>query len=78
MNTMTEDTLVQQTTADYLLNDLHWDESIYGMDEVLGNEGTLGRESEKGMVLTRYLGIFNIMMKMTNYQVGIHSSFINC
>jgi len=56
MNTMTEDTLVQQTTADYLLNDLHWDESLYGMDEVLGKEGTLGRESEKDMVLTRYLG----------------------
>ncbi len=56
MNTMTEDTLVQQTTADYLLNDLRWDESLYGMDEVLGREGTLGRESEKDMVLTRYLG----------------------
>ena len=56
MNTMTEDTLVQQTTADYLLNDLQWDESVYGMDEVLGKEGTLGRESEKEMVLSRYLG----------------------
>lgn len=56
MNTMTEDTLVQQTTADYLLNDLNWDESVYGMDEVLGKEGTLGRKTEKEMVLTRYLG----------------------
>lgn len=56
MNTMTEDTLVQQTTADYLLNDLHWDDSIYGMHEVLGKEGTLGRDSEKELVLTRYLG----------------------
>ena len=56
MNTMTEDTLVQQTTADYLLNNLNWDESIYGMDEVLGKEGTLGRETEKEIVLTRYLG----------------------
>ncbi len=55
MNTMTEDTLVQQTTADYLLNNLHWDESIYGMEEVLGKEGTLGRDSEQQMVLTRYL-----------------------
>ncbi len=56
MNTMTEDTLVQQITADYLLNNLHWDDSVYGMDEVLGKEGTLGRETEKEMVLTRYLG----------------------
>lgn len=56
MNTMTEDTLVQGTTADYLLNNLNWDESIYGMEEVLGKEGTLGRDTEKEMVLTRYLG----------------------
>ena len=56
MNTMTEDTLVQQTTADYLLNELKWDESVYGMDEVLGKEGTLGRETEKEIVLIRYLG----------------------
>jgi len=53
---MTEDVLVQQTTADYLLHNLHWDESIYAMDERLGKEGTLGRDSEKELVLTRYLG----------------------
>jgi type I restriction enzyme R subunit len=47
MNTMTEDTLVQQTTADYLVEQLHWDESVYGMNEVLGKEGTLGRDSKK-------------------------------
>jgi type I restriction enzyme, R subunit len=56
MNIMTEDVLVQQTTADYLLNNLNWDESIYAFDEILGKEGTLGRETEKEMVLTRYLG----------------------
>jgi len=56
MNTMTEDTLVQQTTADYLLHSLHWDDSVYAMDETLGKEGTLGRDSEKELVLTRYLG----------------------
>ena len=56
MNTMTEDTLVQQTTADYLLRNLHWDDSVYAMDEKLGKEGTLGRESEKELVLSRYLG----------------------
>ena len=53
---LNEDTLVQQTTADYLLNNLHWDDSIYAMDETLGKEGTLGRESEKELVLGRYLG----------------------
>ncbi|MDH5178728.1 MAG: type I restriction endonuclease subunit R [Gammaproteobacteria bacterium] len=53
---LNEDTLVQQTTADYLHDDLAWDESIYAMDEVLGKEGTLGRESETEIVLTRYLG----------------------
>lgn len=56
MNTMTEDTLVQQTTADYLLNNLDWNESLFAMQEVLGKEGTLGRESEKEIVLKRYLG----------------------
>ncbi len=51
-----EDTLVQQTTADYLLHSLHWDASVYAMDETLGREGTLGRDSEKELVLSRYLG----------------------
>jgi type I restriction enzyme R subunit len=52
---MSEDILVQQTTADYLLNELGWDESIYAFDEKLGVDGTLGRESEQEVVLTRYL-----------------------
>jgi len=56
MNTMTEDILVQQTTANYLLNSLQWDDSVYAMDETLGKEGTLGRDSESDLVLTRYLG----------------------
>lgn len=55
MSPMNEDTLVQQTTADYLLHQLGWDESIYAMDETLGREGTLGRASEREVVLTRYL-----------------------
>jgi len=55
MNPYTEDTLVQRTTAKYLFDDLDWDESIYGMDEKLGMAGTLGRESEREIVLTRYL-----------------------
>ena len=55
MNTYTEDKLVQQTTADYLFNDLHWDESIYAMQETFGVSGTLGRTDESEVILTRYL-----------------------
>lgn len=51
----TEDNLVQQTTADYLLHDLKWDESFYGLHERLGKEGDLGRESERDVILSRYL-----------------------
>ncbi|SMO96061.1 type I restriction endonuclease subunit R [Ruegeria faecimaris] len=53
---LNEDTLVQETAADYLKDILGWDENIYAMQEVLGPEGTLGRKSEKDVVLTRYLG----------------------
>ena len=53
---LNEDTLVQETTADYLKDTLGWDENIYAMQEVLGPEGTLGRKSEKDVVLNRYLG----------------------
>lgn len=45
-----EDTLVQSTTADYLLNSLNWDESIYAMDEIFGREGTLGRSIQWDLV----------------------------
>jgi len=51
-----EDTLVQTTTADYLYNELSWDESIHAMEEVFGKEGTLGRTHDGEVVLTRYLG----------------------
>ncbi|NQU63792.1 MAG: type I restriction endonuclease subunit R, partial [SAR324 cluster bacterium] len=50
-----EDTLVQQTTADYLEGNLGWDESINAMQETLGKGGTLGRDSETEMILVRYL-----------------------
>lgn len=53
---MTEEILVQEVTADYLLNQLQWDESVLGMYEKLGKEGDLGRASEQEVVLTRYLG----------------------
>ncbi len=51
-----EDTLVQETTADYLRDLLGW-ESVYAYNtETFGKEGTLGRKDETEIVLTRYLG----------------------
>src|SRR5438093_7720732 len=52
----TEDTLVQQTTSDYLRDVLGW-ESVYAYnDETFGPEGMLGRRNDREVVLTRYLG----------------------
>ena len=51
----TEDTLVQQTTAEYLHHELRWD-SVYAYNtETFGKEGTLGRRDDREVVLTRYL-----------------------
>ena len=50
---MIEETLVQEVTADYLQNQLHWDESVLGMYEKLSKEGDLGQLSEQEVVLTR-------------------------
>ncbi len=51
----TEDTLVQQTTADYLEHQLGW-ESIYAHNaEDFGPNSLLGRASDREVVLTRYL-----------------------
>jgi type I restriction enzyme R subunit len=48
----TEDTLVQQTTAECLEKELGW-ESMYAYNnETLGPEGTLGRVSDREVVLT--------------------------
>jgi len=56
MTPLNEDTLVQQTTADYLEEQLRW-ESVYAYNtEKFGPEGTLGRKTDKETVLTRYLG----------------------
>lgn len=53
--TYSEDTLVQQTTAEYLEQQLGW-ESVYAYNtETFGPTGTLGRTSDREMVLTRYL-----------------------
>jgi type I restriction enzyme R subunit len=54
-DTYTEDYLVQQTTADYLKNQLGWD-SVYAYNqETFGPGGLLGRKSDREVVLTRYL-----------------------
>ena len=50
-----EDTLVQQTTAEYLEERLGW-QSVYAYNaETFGPDGTLGRTGEEEVVLTRYL-----------------------
>ena len=51
----TEDTLVQQTTAEYMEKELGW-ESVYAYNnETFGPDGTLGRASDREVVLTRPL-----------------------
>ena len=51
----TEDTLVQQTTADYLEQELGW-ESVYAYNqEDFGPDSLLGRASDREVVLTRPL-----------------------
>jgi len=51
----TEDTLVQQTTAEYLEKELKWD-SVYAYNnEDFGPKSLLGRKSDREVVLTRYL-----------------------
>lgn len=55
MTEHSEDRLVQQTVANYFQDKPKWD-SIYAYnDEVLSENGTLGRLSENEVVLTRYL-----------------------
>ena len=51
----TEDTLVQQTTAEYLEQQLGW-ESVYAYNnEDFGPDSLLGRDSDRDVVLTRTL-----------------------
>ena len=55
MTYLNEDTLVQQTTTDYLRDKLGWD-SVYAYNkETFGPDGLLGRNSNREVVLTRYL-----------------------
>ncbi len=53
----TEDTLVRQTTAEYLEQQLGWD-SVYAYNnEDLGPDSLLGRSSDREVVLTRPLRV---------------------
>ena len=55
LSSYTEDTLVQQTTAEYLQQRLGW-KSVYAYNtETFGLDGTLGRVSDQDVVLVRYL-----------------------
>ena len=52
---LNEDTLVQQTTVNYLRDKLGWD-SVYAYNqETFGPNSLLGRNSDREVVLTRYL-----------------------
>ena len=50
-----EDLLIQKSTAELLEQELGW-KSVYAFDnEVLGEQGTLGRKNQSEVVLTRHL-----------------------
>ncbi|WP_417239155.1 type I restriction endonuclease subunit R [Celeribacter halophilus] len=55
MNAFTEDLLVQRTMADYLAEEHGWRSVMAWNKETFGPEGTLGRKSDKDVILTRYL-----------------------
>jgi len=50
-----EDKLVQETTGNYFRDQLAWESVFAYNEEVLGVDGTLGRQSERELVLVRYL-----------------------
>ncbi len=50
-----EDQLIQKSTAELLEKELGW-KSVYALDnEVLGEQGTLGRKKQSEVVLSRNL-----------------------
>lgn len=55
MTCLNEETLVQQTTADYLHDRLGWDTVYAYNQETFGADGLLGRNSDREVVLTRPL-----------------------
>ncbi|BBC24588.1 type I restriction endonuclease subunit R [Pseudanabaena sp. ABRG5-3] len=75
MTKYNEDTLVQQTTAEYLRDELGWDVVYAYNNETFGKNGTLGRDSDREVILTRYLSAklteFNPNLPETAYQDAI-------
>jgi len=66
MSPFTEDDLVQRTTTEYLRDNLGW-ESVYAYNtETFGADGTLGRLSDREVVLTRYLN-----QKLVEFNPGL-------
>jgi type I restriction enzyme R subunit len=61
-----EDTLVQQTMADYLRDVLGWETVFAYNQETFGPEGTLGRASDREVVLARYL-----QLKLVEFNPGL-------
>jgi len=55
MKYLNEDTLVQKTTTDYLKSNLSWNSVYAHNQETFGPNGLLGRNSDREVVLTRYL-----------------------
>lgn len=55
MSKYTEDSLVQQTTANYLKDQLGWNSVYAYKNEDFGKNSLLGRSSEREVVLVRYL-----------------------
>jgi type I restriction enzyme R subunit len=55
LNAYTEDTLVQQTTANYLEQQLGWQSVLAYNHEDFGPNSLLGRASDREVVLTRTL-----------------------
>ncbi|MFZ4440345.1 MAG: type I restriction endonuclease subunit R [Syntrophales bacterium] len=75
MTYLNEDTLVQQTTTDYLRDKLGWD-SVYAYHkETFGPDSLLGRNSDREVVLTRYLRAalkrFNPQLPETAYDEAV-------
>lgn len=54
---MDEDNLVQRTTAEYLRDVLGWEVVFAYNNETFGPQGTLGRQNDREIILTRYLDI---------------------
>lgn len=54
-NDFSEDQLIQKSTAELLEQELGW-KSVYAFDsEVLGEQGTLGRKTQREVILVRHL-----------------------